>query len=234
MKKLYFLIGFSLLLIGEKSFSQTFSFTQTDLAQYGTPGTELICTSRLINSTANSISMRVTREQNVMNEAPTWTSAFCMDVCYTPSTDSVNYTFQPMDTVNFTFHFYTSSTPDHATAIMKFKNVNNSSNTFWSSYFGSTDGSFAGLNNLSDNSVSVSIYPMPLATGDIFGMNISNLKNDRAISFIVYNILGNEVSKSNVISGINFMNLNLTGGIYSYSLISEGNRIYSGKIVVAE
>jgi hypothetical protein len=53
-----------------------------------------------------------------MVDAPTWASAFCMDVCYLPTTDSVSYTFNPMDTVHFTFHIYTDATPNHALAKM--------------------------------------------------------------------------------------------------------------------
>lgn len=234
MKKLYTLSFTALLLISGKSFSQTFSFTKIDTAKYGVPLTELICASTMINSTANAISMRVTREQNVIPEAPTWTSAFCMDACYLPTTDSVNYTFLPMDTVNFTFHFYTSSTADHATAIMKFKNVNNPSNTFWGTYFGSTDGSLSGINDLYTNSASVSIYPMPIVSGDVFTMNISNVRPEKTISLVVYNMFGSVVSTSNVIAGINFMNFDLPAGIYFYSLISDNVRLNSGKIVIAQ
>jgi hypothetical protein len=234
MKKVYTLFISAIVMIScEKSFSQ-FTYIKVDTAKYGTPGDELIFSATLINNTANAISMRVTREQNVVTEASTWTSAFCMDVCYLPGTDSVNYSFASMDTVDFTFHMYTTSTPGHATAIMKWRNTASTSNTFTQSFFGSTDGSQAGVNNLNGNTASVNIYPMPVTSGDVFSMNIATAKPENKISIVIYNIFGSVVHRSNVISGINLMNIDLPAGIYSYSLISNNSPVYSGKLAISK
>jgi len=234
MKKNYTIIIFSFLLIGEKSFSQ-FTYTPADTIKYGAIGTVLICSSTLFNNTANAISMRVTREQNVMGDALNWTSAFCMDVCYLPGTDSVSYTFNPMDTVNFTFHIYTlaETNPDSATGIMKWKNTGNPSNTFYQKFYGITQTGFS-VNEMPASSASVSIYPMPVACNEPFTMSISNVKKQgEAISLVVYNMFGSTVSATNVIAGINFMNLDLPAGVYSYSLISGNAILNSGKLVVS-
>jgi len=234
MKKLYTLSFTALLLISINSFSQ-FTYTPVDTIQYGAIGAELICPATLINNTANAISMRVTREQNVMADAPNWESAFCMDVCYLKTTDSVNYTFSPMDTVNFTFHFYTilETNPDSATAVMKWKNVNTPSNTFYQKFYGITQLTF-GVNDLSASSASVNIYPMPIVSGDVFTMSVSNVKSSKNISLVVYNMFGSVVSTTNVIAGINFMNLDLPAGVYAYSLISDNAKLNSGKLVVSQ
>ncbi|TAL59589.1 MAG: T9SS type A sorting domain-containing protein, partial [Bacteroidetes bacterium] len=232
MKKNYTLsITFILLSIfSGESFCQ-FTYTPLDTIEYGAIGTELICSAAIINSTPNAINMRVTREQNVMADAPNWESAFCMDVCYLRTTDSVNYTFDPMDTVNFTFHFYTEfeTSPDSTTAIMKWKNVNTLSNIFYQRFYGITQATF-GVNDVSVHSASVSIYPMPVVSGDVFSMSVSNVKPSKNITLVVYNMFGGAVNTSNVIEGINFMNLDLSSGVYSYSLVSEGTMIHSGKI----
>ena len=224
----------SLLLIGGNIFSQSFTFTQIDFYKAGNPGDELICTAQIINSTSNAISMRVTRQLDVMPDAPAWTSAFCMDVCYFPTVDGVDYTFDPMDTVNFTFHFNTASnTPDHALAKMRWKNVNNPSNTFNADFFGSTDGSL-GLHDLSANTANVAMYPQPVASGEVFTMNVSNIKTANTISMVIYNMFGSVVSTKKVIAGINLMNIDLPAGVYSYNMISGNTTLNSGKLAISK
>jgi len=231
MKQKYSLFSLTLFLMSTTLFSQTFYITKVDTVMYDVPGAEIVFNTKIINTTSSTIYMRVTREQDVIPEAPTWTSAFCMDVCYTPTTDSVSYTFKPMDTVGFTLHMYTTSTPDHANSIMKWRNINNSSNTFYCSYFGSTDGTLAGINK-NDNSANISIYPMPIVSGEIFSFNASNIKDKKNMSLEIFNTLGCLVNKSNIIEGINFMSLDLSSGIYSYRLISGNTQINSGKILI--
>ena len=235
MKKIYTLLFALTFLFCGKSFSQTFTYTPTDTIEYGAIGSELLCTATLLNNTATAISMRVTREQNVMGDAPNWTSAFCMKVCYFDATDSVNFTFNAMDTVNFLLHIKTvnETNPDSATVVMKWKNVNNTSNTFFQRFYGITQNGFS-VNELSNHSAEAHIYPMPVVSGEVFTLGVSNVKSQKAISLVVHNMFGEIVSTSNVIAGINFMILNLPFGVYSYSLITENVVINSGKIVMAE
>lgn len=234
MKKLYALILSTSLLIGGNTFGQTFTFSQEDFYQLATPGTELILGATLINNTSSSISMRVTRQQDVMGDAPTWTSAFCMDVCYLPTTDSVNYTFNPMDTVHFTFHFYTDATPDNALAKMRWKNVNNPANTFNADFFGSTDGTMAVTENHVP-SAKVNIYPMPVPSGNDFTLAVSNVvSTSKKLLLEVYDIFGKLVKTTSVIEGINFMALDLPAGVYAYSLVSETEKLDSGKLVITQ
>lgn len=223
-----------------QSFGQTvFTYTPIDTIEYGapntTPGAELVCSARFLNTTANAISMRVTREKNVMGDAPNWTSAFCMKVCYLSTTDSVNFTFNPMDTVNFTFHFYINlePLPDSACAIMKWKN-NSTGSAIFQKLYGITQAGFA-VNDLSAPAANVSIYPMPISAGNDFSMNISNVQSkSKNLSLAVNDIFGNRVKTTSVVEGINFMNFDLPGGVYSYSLISENATLNSGKLVVSK
>jgi len=53
------------------------------------------------------------------------------------------------------------------------------------------------------------------------------------MSLVVYNTLGSVVSTTpTMIEGINFMSLDLSAGVYSYSLLSDNTPISSGKIVI--
>ncbi|MBI4929482.1 MAG: T9SS type A sorting domain-containing protein [Bacteroidetes bacterium] len=234
MKKLYSLAALFLVLPGGESFSQTYSYSPLDTMKYGAIGVEIICSATLINNTANAINLQVTRDQDVMADAPNWYSAFCMDQCYLPATDTVNYTFLPMDTVNFTFHFHPENevAPDSAVAIMKWKNKAIPSNTFTQRFYGITQTGF-GVNEMPAASANVSIYPMPVVSNELFTMSVSNVKQAKTISLVVYNMLGSVVSASDVIAGINFMNLDLPAGIYSYSLVSDNAKLISGKLVVS-
>lgn len=234
MKKFFTIILSLSLWMSGRSFGQTFSFTQNDFYQLGAPGTELILGATLINSTSSVILLRVTRQQDVMGDAPTWTSAFCMDVCYLPTTDSVNYTFNPKDTVHFTFHFYTDLTPDHALAKMRWRNINNPANTFDADFFGSTDGTMS-INQNNILSAKVDIYPMPITAGSNFTMKVSQVKGTNSkLSLIIYDIFVRQVQIIPVIEGFNFMELDLPAGVYSYDLISETHKLSSGKMVVAD
>lgn len=234
MKKLFIIVASVFLWTSGPMLGQTFSFTQNDFYQLGTPGTELILGATLINSTSSVIPLRVTRQQDVMSDAPTWTSAFCMDVCYLPTTDSVNYTFNPKDTVHFTFHFYTDATPDHALAKMRWRNMNNPANTFDADFFGSTDGTMA-INENNVHSVKVDIYPMPITAGSHFTISISRVNGSNPkLSLIVYDMFARQVQTIPVIEGLNFMELNLPAGVYSYALVSETHKLDTGKMVITD
>lgn len=234
MKKFYTL-AFAALLTAGTSFAQTFTYTNIDAVKSGNPGDELIFAGTIVNtSSTTNIPMRVTRQQNVDVDAPTWTSAFCMDVCYLPTTDSVNFTLMADSIVNFTFHMYTDGvTPGHARGQMRWKNTNNGANVYNQAFIGVTDGT-SGMSDLSGNTANVSIYPMPVSSNDIFTVGVSNVKTSGAISMVIYNTLGSVVSTRNVIAGINIMDVNLPCGVYSYSLITGDHVINSGKMVVTE
>ena len=231
MRKNWIVAFIALLLFTGKIFGQAgFSYTPLDTLTDSFPGAEVICYATLINSTANVIPLRVTREKNVMGDAPGWISTFCIDICYLPTDDSIDYTFDPGDTVNFSFHFWTDANPDSACGIMKWKNTNTSSSIV-QRFHGITWNGF-GVPAFPARDAVVDIYPMPVGSNQVFTLNISNIKPKKNISFTVYNILGSVVNTTNAITGINFMNLNLPSGIYSYSLISDNTLLNSGKLAI--
>jgi len=234
MKKLYHLIICSFLLIQSgKTFSQSFTFYVPDTIVYGVPlvdsSTDLY--DSIVNNTANTLSIDVVRVENTT--AAGWQTAFCLDVCYLPSVDSVRFTLQPNESQPFSFHFYTSATPDSGTALMKIKDVSNPATTVYQRFYAITQ--LTSVNELPAKNVNVSIYPSPVVAGNNFSMNIANVKSgSNEITLSVYNIYGSAVKRiAHLKTGNNSLTLDLPAGIYSYSLISGNEKINSGKIAVS-
>ena len=234
MKKLYTLIIASPLLFSLNSFSQSLTRTMPDTVVVGPVSDDLECLNgdTLYNTTPNNLDIDVVRVQDVT--AGTWLTAFCLDVCYPPSKDSSRFTMQPNQHQGLVIHFYTDATPTSDYCVFKFKNVNSPSNTYYQKFYATSQLAF-GIHEANANTANVNIYPSPVIAGDVFSMNISNVKNvGKEISIIVYDIYGNAVNKTTVYQGTNFMNLDLPAGIYSYSLISGNDKINSGKIAVGK
>ena len=239
MKKIYTFILFSLFLFsGEKSFSQSFTFSNPDTAICGATGSDLECLGdSIINNTSNSLAVDVVRVQDDVG-TPGWTSAFCLAVCYLPSKDSMRLVLTPHQHQNLLVHFYTSATADCGTVLFKIKDVNTPTNVAYQRYYASTQSDCAclnaGVNELSANSAKVKVYPSPLIAGNDFNMNISNVQGSKEISLLVYSVYGSVVNKfNNLKEGNNTLNLNLPAGVYSYSLISNNVPIGSGKLAVS-
>lgn len=235
MKKLYILAVVLAGLSCGKSFSQTFTYTLDDTIGYAAPGAMISLENSIINSTLNIITIDAVRTVDVMPDCPTWTTMFCLDVCYPPFVDSVRFDL-PADSIqSFVFDFTTDATADSGTAIMKVKNVSTPSNTFYQKFYGITIDGFA-VNESEVSPANVSFYPMPVASNETFVMNVTNVKygTGKNISMLVFNMYGNLVAKKKVIAGTNFMYLDLPAGFYSYSLITEDKVINTGKIAVGQ
>ena len=186
----------------------------------------------IFNNSPNNLVIDVVRVQNVTT--PNWLSAFCLDVCYLPSKDSVRFTLLPNERQIFIFHFYTdASTAASGTATMKFKNVSSPSNTLYQTFYGSTVCA-SGINETVYNSGTVSIYPNPFSTEAT--IQVSSIKYQASgLEFKLYDVFGRKV--------INFKpetatfkldGSDLPAGIYSYNLVSGNEKIASGKIVVSK
>ncbi|HET7818253.1 MAG TPA: T9SS type A sorting domain-containing protein [Bacteroidia bacterium] len=233
MKKVYSIITIALLFSAFNAFAQ-FTYLNVDSIKHGIPGDELVCAAKITNTTSNSIQLDVVRISNVMNDAPNWTSAYCMLVCYPDFVDSTRETLAALETIDFTFHFYTDATPDSATGIMKWVSVSNPTTKFTKKFYGVTKTTI-GINEPVQNAASVSIYPMPLRAGENFTADISRQTSNFPASIVIYNMMGSEVAKvNNVANGMNIMNLSLSAGIYSYNLISEGLVLKSGKLSIVK
>ena len=238
MKKLYSLIAAcSLLFIGGNSFSQSYSMYAPDTVVYGPPiaGNDIACEGNsIVNHTANSIILDVIRVQDVDIAGSGWYSSFCLDQnCFAPFMDSVRFTLMPNDSSLLIPHFNTSATPDSQTVYFKIKEVSAPNLTVYQRFHGVTQQGF-GVNEEFVYSANVNVYPSPIISGNEFSMNITNVKSKtKHISLVIYNIYGSVIRTiEDIKEGNNTLSLDLSAGMYSYSLISGNARVHSGKITV--
>ena len=240
MKKIYAILGMSFLLIqGGRSFAQTtFQLFAPDTVAYSDTVSwgdiELHDGNYLKNKTANDITFDVVRVQNV---GGTWTSAFCLNVCFADFIDSVQYTLPANDSIAFIPHFYIDATPDSQSIYMKFKNVNVPTDVVYQRFYGITKiGYGAGVHEAATNLSNVSVYPSPVVAGNDFNMNVTNVKaQSTEFSLVVYNMYGSVVATvNNLKENNNTLNLNLATGIYTYSLLAGNTRINTGEFSVVK
>ena len=233
MKKLYTLIiASTLLFTGEKTFAQTFSMSMPDTVQQCAVSSDVqFLGDTLINNTASAIPIRVGRVQNIAFSS--WTSDYCLNVCYLPSTDSVSFTLPANSKQNFLMHVNTDPTCGIGTVYMEFRNTLVPSNKLYQRFHISNGN---GVNELNAQDVSVKISPNPIITGSTLSINISSTQNSTKIySLTVYDMVGNAVANySNLILGNNSISLNASQGIYFYKLVSENQQLSAGKLMVTE
>ena len=238
MKKFYTTIGLAFLLFqSESSFSQTsFKFKVVDTLVYGdtlTAGDLEIDWNYILNKTSNPVTIDAVRIANVSG---TWTSAFCLDVCYAPFIDSVRYTIPANDSVPYIPHFYIDATPDSQFVKMKIKNANVPTDVAYQRFFCVTKiGYGAGMHEYA-NLANVSLYPSPVVANSDFNLNITNVKvQSKEFSLAIYNIDGRKVSTiNNLKENNNTLNLGLAAGMYSYSLIAGDQTLNAGTFTVVK
>jgi hypothetical protein len=86
-----------------------------------------------------------------------------------------------------------------------------------------------GTKEIVNNQFNFSVYPNPAS--NVLNVTVENLDGKASVS--VFDIVGNEVVKSNLVNGKNTLNIeNLTAGIYFYSIRKDNSIIETKKIVV--
>lgn len=232
MNKIYSLVIAGLFC--SASWAQTFIATAPDSIAYGpvSGDIELHVGNKIYNTSSTTpLDIDVVRVLNTVT--PNWSTAFCLDICYAPMTDSVRFTVAPGDSVDFIFHFYTGATPDSGMAIMKVKDVNAPSNVHYQSFKAISQLGFS-VNEHNANNVNLNLFPMPVCASEALNFEVSSgLKNLSNLVLKVYDVTGKEVLQlAGINEGMNKLNLNLHSGNYSFGLFDENNRVSSGKISV--
>lgn len=226
------LIFLACCLLFTSSFSQTFSFINNDTIKYAsTNGSQFGCYDTLINNSSTGFYVNAVRMVN--DTAPNWQTGFCLDVCYPPPVDSASVYLLPNGKQLFLLDFFPDTLPDSSTVLMKFTNAVNPSNVVYQRFYGITQQGL-GVNSLS-NETSVKIFPAPVSANSTFCFRIIDKKNGEDFNLMLYDVYG---KKSTVINGLmngdNYLSLNLSEGMYVYSLLKGTTRVKTGKIAVAE
>jgi len=188
---------------------------------YGSPGTTLAIDANLVNTSTNSVLIKMARLQN--NMAPGWASSMCATVCYSTSTDSVTISVAAGVTQTFHFYFYTDTVPNMSMGRIGFRNVNNPSNMFARNFYGITTAT--GVHEIKSNSQKLKVFPVP-ATAELnidAGISISRVE--------ISDVSGRCVMTAS--AGILQIG-HLPGGYYVIKAFDEKGNCAVGKFVKAD
>jgi len=192
----------------------TFSLV-TDSTANDVPGSVLSIHATINNlSSTENVVVNIQRGTAIMPS--TWLTALCTDVCYPPSTNSVQVTIPPSATQTFIFYFYTDSILASGMAPVRFRNANMPSNEIIQRYYGSTLSTGITTENLEV----VELYPNP-TSGMVF------IEQDKQYEWlIILDAIGKFISRNKLNEfGSTAINVNsFPPGVYYFQL--EGrNRI---------
>lgn len=186
----------------------------------GNPGTILYDYANLINNSNDQVSIGIKKLQK--NHPVGWQTAFCADVCYSPTDDSITLTIPAQDTLLFSLDFITNQTPDTGQVRVGFRNISNPNNntqvTFRASTLPLSVGSTAAASGLTvyPNPAGDRIYLNELPDGpiqlfDLFGRCIQTLEPAR------------ELDLSWLSPGTYFLRCSLKGQYQMVRMVCQGN-----------
>jgi len=113
----FFLIILMVLISFPGLFAQTFSVT-ADTTGTGTPGSEIVLGGRIFNLTGDSLTIEITRTQNLMPGS--WATSICLENCFAPWISKVTGKIAPNDSIEYSLHFLTDSTAATGQATLQF------------------------------------------------------------------------------------------------------------------
>lgn len=111
------LIIFPVLIAFTGLFAQTFRVT-ADTTGTGAPGSEIVLGGQIFNLTGDSLTIELTRTQNLMPGA--WATSICLENCFAPWISKVTGKIAPNDSIEYSLHFLTDSTAATGQASMQF------------------------------------------------------------------------------------------------------------------
>ncbi len=228
MKKLLLII---LALYTYEASAQSFSFTTEHTTLSDTLGSEIVFDFLLINTSQDTIIVYLKRTYQQLPEG--WESSFCFDIsCFPPFIDSVATTVDfgsapipPGDTVDFSHHFYTSTTNGTGITHIFAANLDNPSDSMSVFLTATTAAVSVNEHPLAASFRLYQNYPNPFnPSTDIF----FELDTRSNISLDVYSITGEKIAvlaEGDFPAGIYKRSFNGTGlasGLYIVKLNSGG------------
>jgi hypothetical protein len=162
-----------------------FSISVVNSMVNGDPGDLLYDFVKVINTSSATVTINTKKIQK--NHPAGWQTAFCADVCYSTSDDSISFSVSPFDTLLFSLDFYTDANPDSGNVKVGFRNANNTANSYSVRLRASTLAPQVGLQELSAENSTVHIYPNPAGNS----VTISVPATDFLVT--IYDLLGRQV-----------------------------------------
>ncbi|MCB0729178.1 MAG: T9SS type A sorting domain-containing protein [Ignavibacteriae bacterium] len=219
---------------GGGQYTGTFNFRRLgDSIVYGVAGETIYGHGEFINNSNDTAIIRAVRQ--VENFPSGWASSICIDVCYSPETDTAIFYLPPADTQSYTMYFYTAPAPGNGMVRMIFENVNVQNNRFNQRFYAST--SLSSISDPNEIPIEFSLsqnYPNPFNPTTNLEFGISELG---LVTLKIYDISGKEVmtlvneQKSPGYYSVSFNGTNLSSGIYFYS-IKAGDFVSTKKMTL--
>lgn len=187
----------------------------------------------IINTGAVALDITTTRYQRTITNG--WTEFVC-DCDFCPAATGVVWespshpTIQPGDSCILQPKVYPNGIDGCAVLSYKVEAQNHT-------YLDSIEITFTiagatcnvGTKEVVSNQFKFSVYPNPAT--NVLNVAVENLDGKASVS--VFDIVGNEVMKSNLVNGKNSLNIeNLTAGIYFYTIRKDNSIIETKKIVI--
>lgn len=131
----------------------------------GLPGEVLYAHLNIINTTGSFVDIGVKKMQP--NLPSGWETAFCFQVCFSPTEDSITIQVAPYDTADFSFDFFTGfASPDSGSVKVGFRNTNDLSNGYSITFRGFTIEAPTSLADEPTGNNAFSLFPNP-GTGNL-------------------------------------------------------------------
>ncbi|MES2619389.1 MAG: T9SS type A sorting domain-containing protein [Bacteroidota bacterium] len=126
----------------------------------GYVGEVLYAHVNVINTTANYVNIGVKKTQ--ANIPASWESAFCFQVCFSPTEDSITIQVAPYDTADFSCDFFTlSGGTDSGSVKVGFRNTDDISNGYSITFRAWTVEEPTAINTLNNSENPFTIFPNP-------------------------------------------------------------------------
>ena len=144
----------------------------------GNAGSILYDYANIINNSNDMVTVGIKKLQK--NLPLGWQTAFCADVCYSPTDDSITLNIPAQDTMLFSLDFITNPVPDSGNVVVGFRNISHPNNNAQVTFRASTLPLSTGSNVLP---ATLRLYPNPVA--DHLYLNASPTSSIR-----IYNLAG--------------------------------------------
>lgn len=145
---------------------------------------EIVAKGNVRNTGSTAATFRWVRVSS--NMSANWTNAICdVITCYSPFTDSSDFTLNPNEVGNVDAHFYPAGNNGNGVTRVRVYEVSNPNNQVFMTFVGSTGA--ASVNEL--KKPEFNIYPIP-ATDVLYLKGTKNLQNGKVE---VFNIIGKKV-----------------------------------------
>lgn len=195
--------------------SGTFQLQILNQTISGNAGTILYDYANLINNSNADVMIGIKKLQK--NLPASWQTAFCADVCYSPTDDSITVTVPPNDTILFSLDFITDAIPDSGNVTVGFRNISDNNNSFQTKFRAYTHP-LATLNL--EEVPEVKLFPNP-------AMDFIEFKTtDRINNISIHDLLGRKMHFEKIGNRISITSLN--SGLY-FIQYEIGNKHYTSR-----